>query len=156
MKNVIIVFLTTFLCSLNALCQVESIVSVGTESLGINNFLKVKKLFDNEGFKIDKNAPSNSETYAVGMDGKGDFALMWSIEANNNQTIKEISFICGAMHWYGIDDVLINSGYTLKSKEKVKLINGAIVPQKTYSKGNIHCMIRRLDNAMAHVIFKRK
>lgn len=90
------------------------------------------------------------------MDGRGDASIMWSITANPNQTIKEVSFLCGLLHWYGIEQVLQDAGYTLVKEGTATLGNGAIVPQKTFSKGNKRCYVQTLDNCMAQVIFKRK
>lgn len=148
--------MAVFLCSLSAWSQVSYIVQLGTDALEKNNFSQVKQMFNDEGFKIDEYAPANSSTYAVGMDGRGDASLMWAISANSNQTIKEVTFICGVMHWYGIDTVLLNNGYTLVGDGTATLGNGAVVPQKTFSKGNKRCMVQTLDNAMAQVIFKRQ
>lgn len=142
-------------CSLSAWCQVTSVVSLGTNAWEKNNFSAVKQMFNSEGYKIDEYAPANSNTYAVGMDGKGDFALMWYITANPNQTIKEVSFLCGLMNWYGIDGVLKDAGYTFVKKGTTTLGNGAVVPQETYSKGNKRCYVQTLDNCMAQVIFKK-
>lgn len=143
-------------CSLSAWCQVASVVSLGTEALEKNNFSAVKQMFNDEGFKIDEYAPANSRTKAVGMDGRGDASIMWSITANPNQTIKEVSFLCGLLHWYGVEQVLQDAGYTLVKEGTATLGNGAIVPQKTFSKGNKCCYVQTLDNCMAQVIFKRK
>lgn len=142
--------------SLSTWCQVASVVSLGTRALEKNNFSAVKQMFNEEGFKIDKYAPSNSSTYAVGMDGNGDAAIMWAISAYSNQTIKEVSFICGLLHWYGIDQVLVDAGYKLINDGTATLGNGAKVPQKTFSNGNKRCYVQILDNCMAQVIFKRK
>lgn len=147
--------MTVFMFSLSAWSQVTYVVSLGTEALEKNNFSTVKQMFNNEGFKIDEHAPANSNTYAVGMDGRGDFALMWSITANPNQTIKEVSFLCGLMNWYGIEGVLKEAGYTFIKKGTTTLGNGAVVPQETYSKGNKRCYVQTLDNCMAQVIFKK-
>ena len=155
MKRVMLMLMAVVMCSLSAWCQVTSVVSLGNAALEKNNFSTVKQMFNNEGFKIDEYAPANSNTYAVGMDGRGDYALMWSITANPNQTIKEVSFLCGLMNWYGIEDVLKGAGYTLTKDGSATLGNGAVVPQKTYSKGNKRCYVQTLDNCMAQVIFKK-
>ena len=156
MKKVMVLLMAVFLYSQGALCQVQSVVRLGTAALEKNNFSQVKQMFNDEGFAIAEYAPSNSDTYAVGMDGRGDFSLMWSIEANPNHTIKEVSFLCGAMYWCGIEDVLKQAGYVFVRKGTATLGNGAVVPQKTYSKKNKRCMVRTLDNAMAQVVFKRQ
>ena len=151
-----VLLMTVIVCSLSAWCQVASVVSLGTEALEKNNFSAVKQMFNNEGFKIDEYAPANSSTYAVGMDGRGDAALLWAITANSNQTIKKVSFICGLLHWYGIEQVLQDAGYTLINSGTATLGNGATVPQKTFSKGDKRCYVQTLDNCMAQVIFKRQ
>ena len=89
------------------------------------------------------------------MDGRGDASLMWAITANPNQTIKEVSFICGLLNWYGIENVLQEAGYTLVNNGTATLGNGVTVPQKTFSKGDKRCYVQTLDNCMAQVIFKR-
>ena len=151
-----VMLMAVFLCSLSAWSQVASVVSLGTEALEKNNFSTVKQMFNDEGFKIDEYAPANSSTKAVGMDGRGDASIMWSIIANPNQTIKEVSFLCGLLHWYGIEQVLQDAGYTLVKERTATLGNGVTVPQKTFSKGNKRCYVQTLDNCMAQVIFKRK
>lgn len=156
MKRVILILVAVVVCSLSAWCQVASVVSLGTEALEKNNFSAVKQMFNNEGFKIDEYAPANSSTYAVGMDGRGDASLLWAITANPNQTIKKVSFICGLLHWYGIEQVLQDAGYTLINSGTATLGNGATVPQKTFSKGDKRCYVQTLDNCMAQVIFKRQ
>ncbi len=156
MKRVMVMLTTVIVCSLSAWCQVASVVSLGTEALEKNNFSAVKQMFNDEGFKIDEYAPANSSTKAVGMDGRGDASIMWSITANPNQTIKEVSFICGLLHWHGIEQVLQEAGYTLVNNGTATLGNGAVVPQKTFSKGNKRCYVQTLDNCMAQVIFKKK
>ena len=156
MKRVILILVAVVVCSLSAWCQVTSVVSLGTEALEKNNFSAVKQMFNNEGFKIDEYAPANSSTKAVGMDGRGDASLLWAITANPNQTIKEVCFICGLLHWYGIEQVLQDAGYTLINSGTATLGNGATVPQKIFSKGNKRCYVQSLDNCMTQVIFKRK
>lgn len=146
--------MAVFICSLSAWCQVTSIVSLGTEALEKNNFYIVKKMFINEGFNFEEYVSDN--THAVGLSGAGDSAIMWVVDANPNQTIKEVSFLCGVLHWYGIEQVLKNAGYTLIKDGTATLINGVTVPQKTFSKGIKRCYVQTLDNCMAQVIFKRK
>lgn len=155
MKRVFLMIMTVIVCSLSAWCQVASVVELGTNALEKNNFSVVKQMFNDEGFKINEYAPANSNTKAVGMDGRGDASLMWSIIANPNQTIKEVSFICGLLNWYGIEDVLKDYGYIFVKKGTATLGNGATVPQKTFTKGNKRCYVQTLDNCMAQVIFKK-
>lgn len=90
------------------------------------------------------------------MEGRGDTACMWSITANSNGTINEVSFLCGLLNWYGIEEVLEDAGYAFLKEGTATLGNGARVPQYTFGKGNKRCILQLLDNNMAQVIFKRK
>ena len=64
---------------------------------------------------FDEDAPGNSETHVVGMDveGQGDEALMWVVDAFPNQKLKELSFLCGWSYWNNIDNDLTEVGYNL-------------------------------------------
>ena len=154
MKRVMLMLMAVIACSLSAWCQTTYIVSLGTAALEKNNFFAVKQMFKEKGFNFEEYASDN--THAVGMSGAGDSAIMWVIDANPNETIKEVAFLCGVLHWYGIDKVLSDAGYTCINKGTTIVSNGEEVPQDTWSNGYKRCYVQSLDNCMAHIIFKRK
>ena len=88
--------MTVFLCSLSAWCQtmtrVSAVVVLGNWALDRETFAEVKELFEIHEMMFDEDAPGNSETHVVGMDveGQGDEALMWVVDAFPNQKLKEL------------------------------------------------------------------
>ena len=58
--------------------------------------------------------------------------------------------------WYGIEDSLESAGYSLMKTGNATLGNGDIVPQKTYSKGSIICLVQTIDRNNKQIIFKHK
>ena len=153
--------MAVIVCSLSAWCQyaerVSPVVVLGEWALSKSTFSEVKAMFNDNEMEIMENAPGNSETHAVGMDmeGKGDYALMWAIDANSDKTLKQVSFLCGSFYWNNIDYELKGVGYKLVEEGTATLGNGAAVPQRKYIKGNRCCLIQTLDRDMAQVIFKR-
>ncbi len=160
MKKVMVLLMTVFLCSLSAWCQtmtrVSAVVVLGNWALDRETFAEVKELFEIHEMMFDEDAPGNSETHVVGMDveGQGDEALMWVVDAFPNQKLKELSFLCGWSYWNNIDNDLTEVGYNLIENGNATLGNGAKVPQKTYAKGEKRCYVQEVGNKMAQVIFK--
>ena len=142
--------MTVIASSLSAWCQSSMIVSLGTEVMEDNSFDSAKVSFTQRGMPLDK-FPSGKYGYMSERP-----LLMAVIDASPNNTIKEVDFLCGATFWWEINLHLEEDGYTLDDDGYVKLGNGDTVPQKSYSKGNLLCLVQTIDNDVKQVIFKRK
>ena len=151
MKRVMLMLMTILAFSLSAWCQSSVIIPMGNEVLTKNSLTSAKQIFNSNHMSLSM----QSGTRGFFMEGQGDFSLMATVEANANGKIKEVSFLCGAMYWMGLDKELSKAGYKLVKTGKVTLGNGASVPQKTYSNGLKRCFIRTLDNAMVQILFVR-
>lgn len=154
--------MAVIVCSLSAWCQtmtrISPVVVIGNWALDRDTFAEVKELFEIHELMFDEYAPGNSETHAVGMDveGQGDEAFMYVVDAFPNQKLKEVSFLCGWAYWDNIDTDLAEVGFTLKESGCTTLGNGAVVPQKTYAKGEKRCYVQELGNRMAQIIFRKQ
>ena len=143
--------MTVLVFSLSAWCQSSVIIPMGNEVLTKNSLTSAKQIFNSNHMPLSM----QSSTRGFFMEGQGDFSLMATVEANANGNIKEVSFLCGAMYWMGLDEELSKVGYKLVNTGKTTLGNGVSVPQKTYSNGLKRCFIRTLDNAMVQILFVR-
>ena len=153
MKRVILMLMAVIAFSLSAWCQSSVIIPMGNEILTKNSLMSAKQIFKNEHMSLDM----LSSTHGVYMDDLSrDFSLLVSVDANRNGTIKEVSFLCGAMYCLGLEEELSKINYKLIKSGKTTLENGASVPQKIYSNGTKRCYVRTLDNAMLQIIFKRQ
>ena len=162
MKRVILILTAVIVCSLSAwwqmMTRISPVVVIGNWALDRETLAEVKELFEVHKLMFDENAPSNSETHAVGIDmeGQGDEAFMYVIDAFPNQKLKEVSFLCGWAYWNNIDADLTEVGFSIKESGSATLGNGAKVLQKTYVKGEKHCYVQDLGNRMAQIIFRNQ
>lgn len=161
MKKSMLMLMVIIMYSLSTWAQTEKSVSpvvvIGNKALQKSTFSEVKALFNREGLNIMEDAPSNSDTFAVGMDlnGTGKYALMWTIEAYTNKKMKEVTFLCGSKYWDNIEHDLKSIGFSFVKKDTATLGNGIIVPQQIYKRGENLCLVQVLDNGMANIIFKK-
>lgn len=142
--------LAAILCSLSVFSQSNVIIPLGDNILAENSFSFARQAFRNQYMPLTM----QSNTRGIFMEGRGGVSLMATIEANANGTIKEISFICGSMYNIDLKKELMDAGYSLIKSGKTTLGNGAIVPQKIYSKGIRRCYVMTLDEDFLHIIFK--
>lgn len=152
MKKMMLMLMTVVLFSLSAWSQSSVIIPLGNAVITKNSFVSAKQLFKEKDMTLD----IQSSNRGFFMEGRGDFAIMAVVEGTASGTIKEVSFLCGAMYWGGLEEEIQKAGYKLIHKGKTTLGNGASVPQKTYSNGIKRCYVRTLDNAMVQIVFKRK
>lgn len=78
------------------------------------------------------------------------------IDATSIGDVTEVEFLCGFAMWYEIDIHLDEAGYSLEETGVATLGNGDIVPQETYVKGKVVCLVQTIDKNTKQVIFKRK
>lgn len=150
MKRVMVMLMAVFLCSLSVWCQSSMIVALGTEVIENNSFDSAEESFRQRRMPL-QTMPSGKYGYMSERP-----LLMAVIDATSNGKIKEVDFLCGAAMWWEISIHLEEAGYTLSKENTATLGNGAVVPQKIYTKGTILCLVQTLDNDTKQVIFKRK
>lgn len=142
--------MSVFLCSLSAWCSSSMIVTLGTEAIERNSFPSTEQSFRGYGMPLQE-MPS----------GKYGFMserplLMAVIDATSTGYVTEVDFLCGFAMWYEIDIHLDKAGYTLEEDGVATLMNGDTVPQKTYVKGKVVCLVQTIDKNTKQVIFKEK
>lgn len=137
--------------SLSAWCQSSIIVKLGTEVIENNSLSSAKESFSQRGMPLEQLVPGGNYVYMSERP-----TLLAALNVTSSNKIKEVSFLCGAAMWWEIGANLDKAGFTLSKNSNVTLGNGAVVPQKTYVKGNILCLVQTLDNDMKQVIFKHK
>ncbi len=148
MKKVLVAFMAVFICSLSTLGQSLRVVQMGTSTIQKNTYEEgVRYLKEHVPLEV---FPSGE--YGCILESP---SLMLVLKHAPNNKIKEVSFLCGLGMSYGIDNSLKEYGYVLKSSKKVQLGNGAYVPQNTYIKGNIKCLVQILDNDFKQIIFMK-
>ena len=141
--------MTVIVCSLSAWSQSSMIVELGTEVIENNSFSSAYENFRKHGMPLHE-MPSGKYGYM------SERPLLMAVLDETGSEVNEVDFLCGAAMWWGIDSNLEESGYTLTKEGSTTIGNGASVLQKTYSKGNILCLVQTLDNDMKQVIFKHK
>ena len=142
--------MAVFLCSISAWCQSSTIVTLGTEVIENKSFDLAKESFRQNRMPLDV-MPSGKYGYI-----SESPLLMAVLDVTPSNSVKEVDFLCGMAMWYGIDGKLESAGYTLTKSGNATLGNGAVVPQKTYTKGTSICLVQTLDRDMKQVIFKRR
>ena len=148
MKKVLVAFLAVFICSLSALGQSLRVVQMGTSTIQKNTYEGgVRYLKEHVPLEV---FPSGE--YGCILESP---SFMLVLKHATNNKIKEVSFLCGLGMSYGIDNSLKEYGYVLESSKKVQLENGAYVPQNTYIKGNIKCLVQILDKDFKQIIFRK-
>ncbi len=141
--------MTVIVCSLSAWCQSSMIIALGTEVMENNSFSSAYENFRKHGMPLHE-MPSGKYGYM------SERPLLMAVLDETGSKINEVDFLCGAAMWWKIDTHLEDNGYSLTKEGYATLGNGVSVPQKTFSKGNILCLVQTLDNDMKQVIFKRK
>lgn len=139
-------------CSLSAWSQSSMIVNLGTEVLSNNTLSSAKQNFRNNAMPLEI-MPSGKYGYL------SEHPLLMAVvdfEGDAENSIKEVDFLCGLAMWYGIEDSLESAGYSLIKTGNATLGNGDVVPQKTYSKGSIICLVQTIDRNNKQIIFKHK
>lgn len=136
--------------SFSTWCQSSMIVALGTEVIKNNSFVSAVESFSQNRMPLWE-MPSGKYGYISERP-----VLMAVLDVTTTNKIKEVDFLCGAAMWWEIEINLKKAGYTLTKDDYATLGNGASVPQKTFAKGNILCLVQTLDNDMKQVIFKRK
>ena len=148
MKKVLVAFMAVFICSLSAWGQSLRVVQMGTSTIQKNTY--------EEGVScLKQHVPLEvfpSGEYGCILESP---SLMLVLKRSPNNKFKEVSFLCGLVMSFGIDNSLKEYGYVLKSTSKVQLGNGAYVPQKTYTKGNIKCLVQTIDDDLKQIIFRK-
>ena len=140
------------ICSISAWCQSSMIVNLGTEVLSNNTLSSAKQSFRHNAMPL-QTMPSGKYGYI------SEHPLLMAVvdfERNAENSIKEIDFLCGLAMWYGIEDSLESAGYSLIKTGNATLGNGDVVPQKTYSKGSIICLVQTIDRNNKQIIFKHQ
>ena len=151
MKKVMFILIAV-ICYLNGCGQSNVIIPLGNSVLSKNSFSFAERAFSANHMTLSLQSPTRGSF----LEGQGDFSLMATVDASNNGTIKEVSFLCGAMYWMGLEEELSTIDYKLIKSGKTTLGNGASVPQKIYSNGVKRCYVRTLDNSMLQILFKRQ
>ncbi len=144
--------MAVIVCSLSAWCQSSMIVDLGTEVLENNTLSSAKESF-RQNYMPLQTLPSGKYGYI------SESPLLMAVvdfEGDVENSIKEVDFLCGMAMWYGIDGSLEKAGYSLVKTGNATLGNGDVVPQKTYLKGKIVCLVQTLDRNNRQVIFKHK
>lgn len=149
MKRVFLMIMTVIVCSLSAWSQSSMIVELGTEVIENNSFSSAYENFRKHGMPLHE-MPSGKYGYM------SERPLLMAVLDETGSEVNEVDFLCGAAMWWGIDTHLEENGYSLTNEGYTTLGNGVSVSQKTFSKGNISCLVQTLDNNMKQVIFKRK
>lgn len=141
--------MAVFLCSLSAWCQSSMIVALGTEVLEDNTLSSAKESF-RQNYMPLQTMPSGKYGYM------SESPLLMAVLDDEDNTIKEVDFLCGLAMWYGIEGSLEKAGYTFVKSDSATLGNGDVVPQKTYSKSGIICLVQTIDRDVKQIIFKHK
>lgn len=142
--------MAVFLCSLSAWCSSSMIVTLGTEAIENNSFSSTKQSFRGYGMPLQE-MPSGKYGYISERP-----LLMAVVDATSTGNIKEVDFLCGFAMWYEIDIHLDEAGYSLEEEGVATLGNGDVVPQETYVKGKVVCLVQTIDKNTKQVIFKRQ
>ena len=150
MKKVMVLLMAVFLCSLSVWSQSSTVVTLGTLAVEENSLKSTKLIFENRFMRLQM-MPSGKYGYMSERP-----LLMVVVDATDEGEINEVDFLCGFDRWYEIEIPLKNTGYTLEETGEATLGNGDVVPQKTYVKGNIVCLVQTIDKNTKQVIFKRK
>lgn len=150
MKRVIVLLVAVVAFSLSAWCQSSMIVKLGTEVMENNSLSSAKESFRQRGMPLAK-FPGGNYGYMSERP-----VLLAAVDQTSTEKIKEVSFLCGPAMWLEIDTQLKEAGYTLLKEGTATISDIAVVPQKTYGKGNILCLVQTLDNDMKQIVFKHK
>lgn len=150
MKKVMVLLIAIILCSLSAWSQSSMVVTLGTMTVEKNSLNSTKLIFENRFMPLWI-MPSGKYGYISEQP-----VLMVVVDATDEGEINEIDFLCGKTMWYEIDVNLNNTGYSLEEDNVVTLWTGDTVPQKTYVKDKIVCLVQTIDKNTKQVIFKRK
>ena len=150
MKKVMVLLMAAFLCSLSAWCSSSMIVTLGTEVMEHNSFSFAEQSFSRNGMPLQE-MPSGKYGYISERP-----LLMAVVDALPGGAVVELDFLCGFAMWYEIDIHLDEAGYSLEETGEATLGNGDVVPQKTYVKEKIVCLVQTIDKNTKQVIFKRK
>lgn len=152
MRQLTILLMAVLFCSLSAWSQSSMIVNLGTEVLSNNTLSSAKQSFRHNAMPL-QTMPSGKYGYI------SEHPLLMAVvdfEGDAENSIKEVDFLCGLAMWYGIEDSLESAGYSLMKTGNATLGNGDIVPQKTYTKGSIICLVQTIDRNNKQIIFKHK
>ena len=150
MKKVMVLLMAVFLCSLSAWCYSSTTVTLGTIVVEENSLNSAKLIFKNHFMPLQI-MPSGKYGYISEQP-----VLMVVVDATDEGEINEVDFLCGIDMWYEIEIPLNNTGYTFEEDGVATLGNGDTVPQKTYVKDKIVCLVQTIDKNIKQVIFKRK